>query len=109
LHPDPASAATTVFRAWTPFGPPRGSFRNDLGDRELDERQIQVRNSGYFTAYQILAPMVALLVIYPQIAVEFELWLPTTDDERSAVIWCTLGFLITLPGSILAWTEPDPR
>lgn len=78
------------------------------GDK-LDERELQVRNSAFFRAYQIIAGLTALALIYGNFALEHptRLWLPSTDRHMQTLIWGFLLLSITLPHAFIAWQDPD--
>lgn len=88
---------------------PRLLGTSDGADAELDERQLQIRNAGYLQAYRVLAAVVLLVALYLLMAGDSDWWFPTTENERTALFWGTWGLVLTLPGAILAWTEPDPE
>ena len=81
-------------------------------DPELDERELMVRNRAYRRAYQALG---AIFVLVLASAASFTVFfgaesLPVPRTLRDfALLTLLLGYLlISLPASIVAWTEPDP-
>lgn len=76
-------------------------------DEQVDERQIQIRNQAYRYAYVGLSLAVMLGIIFVTLAVDFRWSLPTTYEQLSPLFWVAWTFVMTLPSSILAWTEPD--
>ncbi len=77
-------------------------------DKDLDERQVQVRNNAYRHAYTVMASLVVLFGLYYAIALDKEvLWIPQTYDQASYFLWGAILLTMTLPSAILAWTEPE--
>lgn len=76
----------------------------------LDERQVQVRDRAFYRAYQILASIFGLWIVYESIARDMTrqwFWFPSTTDEYQAIVWGYLLVAMTLPSAVIAWTEPD--
>ena len=75
----------------------------------LDERQLQIRNHAFFRAYQVVASVTALGLIYVQFALDprNHLFLPSGDREMQTIIWGFLLLSITLPHAFIAWRDPD--
>ena len=79
----------------------------DQRDTLLDERQTTVRNDAYRHAYHIFTGAVSLPLMYIMAAASFGWWLPPASNlgfMYGAIAW----LMITLPTSVVAWTEPDP-
>jgi len=88
-------------------------------DREFrnDERELQQRDHAHYLAYQVMA--IALIVIWiiaylnrlrPSIVAGISLlaWVPTSGaDLIYGAILAAIMVSLTLPQSILLWTEPD--
>ena len=81
-------------------------------DRDLDEREISLRNVAHYHAYQILvlavttviaAPMGASLYFGVDLPLQLTLW------HLSALFFLFANLGISLPASVVAWTEPDPE
>lgn len=90
-------------------------FTQRIADRKassLDERQEAVRNRAHHSAYQILASVLIIVLVYSQLdLLHFEGALPSLDIDEgnvSTVLVAALWSLITLPTAIIAWNEPDP-
>lgn len=85
----------------------------DKKENDLDERQLAIRNHAHRTAYQILAAMVMLALLYIQVNLAYfdgRLWtLSVTDQNISYFLVGAIWLVITLPTSIIAWKEPDPE
>jgi len=79
--------------------------RGHAPDSQLDERELSLRNRAYLSAYQGVATLFLLAVIYLAFAVDFGLWLPTTYEQASTLVWGVLLFTLSLPSAVLAWTE----
>lgn len=62
----------------------------DAKARELDERQLQIRNSNYFIAFQIntgaLFTLLVILALVPE-------WLALPDAFSPENFWLALGFM----------------
>lgn len=77
-------------------------------DKDLDERQVQIRNNAYRHAYTVMASLVVLFGLYYAIALDKSvLWIPQTYDQASYFLWGAILLTMTLPSAILAWTEPE--
>ena len=101
------AAAVIYFRLVVPI---RKSL-TEKEDRELDERQLAVRNRAYFQAFRILGLVIFGAVLYGAFAADFGGWgLP---KPRTTSDFGTLGILVafllgSLPATVAAWNEPDP-
>ena len=78
-----------------------------LGDAELDERLVQIRNRAYRRAFQVFAP---LAVICLPLTWAVIMWQPNDQGYFNAfIIFSGIALLATtLPTAIVAWNEPDP-
>jgi hypothetical protein len=76
-------------------------------DKDLDERQIRVRDVAYRFAYSLTATFTFLGLFYVSLALDKGLWLPRTYDEASTLMWAAFVLLLTLPSAVLAWTEAE--
>ncbi len=84
-----------------------GAFRANPTEY-LDERQRAVWNHAYQRAYLLLATLVICFSIYAVLAWLLDLSLP---HGRLPLVALAAGLVLaacTLPGSIVAWNEPDP-
>ena len=72
----------------------------------VDERQAQVRDHSYVTAYQILSIMVCLYVVYSILAHDLGMRSPS-PGQLQAILFAALLLTLTLPASVVAWTQPD--
>jgi hypothetical protein len=77
--------------------------------KDLDERELQVRNQAFFRSYQCVAGATALALLYVQFALDLpgRLWLPGRPGEIQALVWGYLLVAITLPHAVIAWQDPD--
>jgi len=75
----------------------------------LDGLQLQARNQAFLRAYQVVADLTALRLIYVQLVLEAHrnLFLPPTDRHMQPLIWGFLLIAITLPHALIAWQDPD--
>jgi len=74
---------------------------SDARARELDERQLQIRNSTYFIAWQIntgvLFTLLVILALVPD-------WLAIPNAYSPETFWLALGFLAAAtPALVLAF------
>ena len=76
-------------------------------DKDLDERQIQIRDRAYRYAYMGIALGLLVGGVYYTVAVDKSLWLPSTYDQANYFLWGIILLTLTLPSAILAWTEPE--
>jgi hypothetical protein len=78
-----------------------------LGDVELDERLIQIRNQAYRRAFQVFAPVA--LIGYPLTWAALQLQPNVQGQINAFIIFSGVTLLATtLPTAIVAWREPDP-
>ena len=81
-------------------------------DRDLDEREISLRNVAHYHAYQILIAVVSTVTVAPMAASLYfgvELPLQLTQWHLTALFFLFMNLSISLPASVVAWTEPDPE
>ncbi len=81
-------------------------------DPELDERELSVRNRAHYSAYRVFVSVVLTITASPMIAfVYFGLDVPLhiTPWHILAVYFLFMNLSISLPSSVVAWTEPDPE
>lgn len=79
--------------------------RGHAPDTQLDERELGLRNRAYLAAYQGVATLFLLAVIYLAFAVDHGLWLPTKFEQASTLVWGVILLTVSLPAAVLAWTE----
>jgi hypothetical protein len=86
----------------------------DLPDRYLDERQLEIRNEAFTTAYKILAGVLAMGIagtLAWMYGVEAGRGFSLSDlpfDLRLAALWVFVWAVQSLPAAVLLWREPDP-
>jgi hypothetical protein len=76
-------------------------------DKDLDERQVQIRNQAYRFAYVYISTLLILALMYAMLAQDFYWPLPTGANQVNTLFWSFFFVVITLPSAILAWTEPE--
>jgi MFS family permease len=78
----------------------------NIRDAALDERQRDRRNEALARAYPVIGIFAALCLAYMMIG---DAW-PAVRNFTviEALFWGTFLLTISLPSSIIAWTEPDP-
>jgi hypothetical protein len=81
-------------------------------DRDLDERELSLRNAAHYHAYQILIAAVSTVTVAPMGASLYfgvDLPLRLTQWHLTALFFLFMNLSISLPASVVAWTEPDPK
>lgn len=85
----------------------------DREDPELDERELMVRNRAYYHAYRALGIIFALSLAYALLATvsfgDANLPVPRKLSDFALLILLLAHLLVSLPASVVAWTEPDPE
>ena len=78
-----------------------------LGDAELDERLVQIRNQAYRRAFQVFVPVALIGWGLNWAAIQ---WQPNVQGWTNAYLIFSVVALLatTLPTAIVAWNEPDP-
>ncbi len=92
---------------WLLFANTRLWHWGNAPDKDLDERQVQVRNLAYRYAYMGVATLLMCWMMYMAFAVDKGLWLPKSYEQASALVWGVMLLCLTLPSAILAWTEKE--
>lgn len=79
-------------------------------DWALDERENRARADAYRTAYRILAAVLVPPIAYTLVAVDYpaRLLAPVPREVLSEAFIFLVLLMLTLPTTVLAWTEPDP-
>jgi uncharacterized membrane protein len=80
-------------------------------DRDLDERELSLRNAAHYRAYQILGSVTSIVIAAPMGASLYfgvDLPLQLTQWHLAALFFLFTNLSISLPASVVAWTEPDP-
>lgn len=78
---------------------------------DLDERQLSVRNAAHYHAYQILRIVLVTITVAPLAADLYagvSLPLSLTSWHFQGLFFFYANLTISLPASVVAWTEPDP-
>jgi hypothetical protein len=82
----------------------------NLPDSIADERQQAARDRAYRLAYQIVSYYVfavAAFTVFARIpTLSNSLWPPPRSNDI-AMYWLFLMPILTLPGAVLAWNQPD--
>lgn len=79
---------------------------------DLDERQIALRNRAHYDAYQILATVVCVVTVFPLAAAPYagvSLPISMTQWHFHGLFFFFANLIVSLPASVVAWTEPDPE
>ena len=79
---------------------------------DLNERELSVRNQAHYSAYRLLATVLTTALAAPLGAsLYFGLDLPlhVTHWHLLALYFFFMNLSISLPASVVAWTEPDPE
>ena len=76
----------------------------------LDPLELELRQRAYSMAYQIFTAVAALAALYFMMAMDASkklmLWVPTTGDHWSGILWAILLMAFVLPTACLAWRMP---
>ena len=91
---------------------PVASEVSDRKTADLDERQVKVRDRAHHQSYQILVIIIVIVTAAPMAAsfylgVDLPLQLAYWHFAGLFFFFMNLG--ISLPASVVAWTEPDPE
>ncbi len=81
-------------------------------DRDLDERELSLRNAAHYRAYQILRSALTTVMAAPMVAFVYfgvDLPLRLTQWHFMALFFLFANLSVSLPASVVAWTEPDPE
>jgi len=81
-------------------------------DRDLDERELSLRNAAHYHAYQILITVITAVTAAPMAASLYfgvDLPLRLTQWHLTALFFLFMNLSMSLPASVVAWTEPDPE
>jgi hypothetical protein len=77
-----------------------------------DERELSVRNQAHYSAYQVLKVVLTTVTAAPLAASLYfgvDLPLRITHWHFIALYLLFMNLSISLPASVVAWTEPDPE
>lgn len=80
-------------------------------DRDLDERELSLRNAAHYHAYQILIAVISTVTVAPlgaSLYLGIDLPLRLTQWHFTALFLFFMNLSISLPASVVAWTGPDP-
>lgn len=77
---------------------------------DLDERELSLRNRAHYSAYRVFASVVLTITGAPMIALFLGVDFPlrVTPWHILAAYFLFMNLSISLPASVVAWTEPDP-
>jgi MFS family permease len=81
-------------------------------DRDLDERELSLRNAAHYHAYQILSSALTTITAVPlgaSLYFGLDLPLQLTHWHFMALFFLFMNLSLSLPASVVAWTEPDPE
>jgi hypothetical protein len=87
---------------------------SEIGDartEDLDERQVGVRDRAHRHAYQKLGVVITLITTAPLVAFAYfgvDSPLELNHWHFLALFFFFMNLGISLPTSVIAWTEPDP-
>ncbi len=100
-----AGIAAAIYGVFTLMGRTLVNAPN-IRDAALDERQRARRNDALSRAYPAIGIFAAVSLAYLMIG---DAW-PSVRNFTviEALCWGTFLLAISLPSSIIAWTEPDP-
>lgn len=81
---------------------------------DLDERELSLRNQAHYSAYQVLVTVVSAVTavtaapLFASLYFGVNLPLHVTRWHFLAVFSLFMNLSISLPASVIAWTQPDP-
>lgn len=73
-------------------------------ERELDEREVAVRNRAYVLTHQIMVIALFLAFFWVESAAKLGLWLPAPDELGNLITAFALSSM-AMPAAILAWRD----
>ncbi len=76
-------------------------------DDQLDERQMQIRNQAYRYAYMGVSALIVVSMLFLLVSEELKWRITIGYDQINLLFWTVWTIVMTLPSSILAWTEPE--
>ncbi len=77
-------------------------------DKNFDERQHIIRDRSYRYAYRVVGALFLLFVFYvSQHSSGANFPLPSDQIQSSLIVTCAMLVVVTLPTSIIAWTERE--
>lgn len=71
----------------------------------LDERERDWQAQCYRSAFTCFAGLAVVAALYLQVAFDFGLWLPSSEDHFEAIVWGSLLFGLGLPTATVAWQQ----
>lgn len=74
-------------------------------DRQLDEREVSIRNLAYRFAFTGYVTLTFLALVYCSVAADGRLALPSWPIDGQWIVWGSLLLGLTLPGAVLAWID----
>ena len=80
-------------------------------DRDLDERELSLRNAAHYRAFQILTMVLTTVTAAPMAASLYfgvDLPLRITQWHLTVLFFLFANLNVSLPASVVAWTGPDP-
>jgi cytochrome bd-type quinol oxidase subunit 2 len=73
-------------------------------ERELDEREVAVRNRAYVLTHQMMVIALFIAFFWVESAAKLGLWLPAPDELGNLITAFALSSM-ALPAAILAWRD----
>lgn len=102
-----------AFALYTKLIQPIAKDLTEKTDRELDERELMIRNRAYYHAYRMLSVVFGLSIAYALFVKVFfsdvNLPVPETLGAFAVLILLLAHLVVSFPASVVAWTEPDPE
>ncbi|NWH08727.1 MAG: hypothetical protein HXY22_08820 [Alphaproteobacteria bacterium] len=76
-------------------------------DRQLDEREIQLRLRAYYWSYVTFVTLVFVGLVVTSFVIDLTAPLPFTYAQLSVAVWGVFLVGLTLPTALIAWVEDD--
>ena len=77
---------------------------------QLDPVELELRQKTYARAYHYVGAVFLLAILYLGIATDsqdsFGLWVPSSFDHWSAIMWGAILLVMVLPTALLSWSLP---
>lgn len=79
---------------------------------DLDERQLSVRDRAHYRSYQILGTILVTFTVLPlaaELYAGIDIPWSVTHWHFQGLFFLFMNLVLSLPASVVAWTEPDPQ
>ena len=83
-----------------------GRFSPFAPSRLLDEREVATRDHAHYLAYKVL--LITLFCAFFFVFLTAEWTLTFMEQNMATLLWGLLVLTLSLPQSVILWTEPEP-